>query len=529
MTSGCSGMEMNTGGFLRSRFVTSVRLFWTWLREWRILEVLPHSLTRRARHTTQRTARPPGGRKVSVVSQVRRMPDRRVSRAVEHAIPIIDRWVEYRRAFARVPAVSVGIVHGDRVLFTKGYGYANLARRISATDATCYRIASISKTITATAVMQLVEQGAVQLNDRVQRLLPWFRSRRDPGLTRITLRHLLSHMAGIERDGDTPHWEKGRFPSLAHIQEHIADGVVVYRPLETFKYSNLGYAILGQVVAAVSEQPYERYIEHHIVRRLGLTHTSPTLDAHVRTALAVGYGRDIPSQPRAAFRHVDTRAMAAATGFTSNVRDLCTYMSAHFLGSRRLLSDRSKREMQRVHWLNKKTDHHYGLGTDIWKVDERLLVGHGGGFPGFITRIGWDPERRIGVAVLTNALDDLAGILHNGIFSTIYHLAEHAAAFHAPARRPSALARYQGRFSSRWSDMDVVRVGGRLVAFVPRSDRPMAEAAVLEHLGGRVFKITLGSEFGYLGERAVFRVDRRRRLAGLSWGPTPMRVAVRRP
>ncbi|MGH2405262.1 MAG: serine hydrolase domain-containing protein [bacterium] len=438
---------------------------------------------------------------------------------------VIDRWVEYRRSFARVPAVSVGIVHDGLIVFKKGYGYADLAKRIRATDTTCYRIASISKTITATAVMQLVERGTVQLDDKVQKFLPWFRSKKDPGLTKITLRHLLTHMAGIERDGDTAHWENDQFPTVAHIQEHVRHGIAVYRPLETFKYSNLGYAIVGQVIGTVSGQPYERYVEDHIIRKLGLTHTSPTLSVAQRRRLATGYGRDIPPNDRAALAHAETHAMVPATGFVSNARDLCAFMSAHFLGNPILLSDESKREMQRIHWLNKKTERHYGIGHDIWKADQNFIVGHGGAFPGFITRIGWDPERRIGVTVLTNALDDLAGTLLTGIFSTIYYFAEHSAKFRTSGKRRSGLARYEGRFSSRWSDADVVRVGNQLVAFVLMSDKPMTDGAILERLGGHVFRIGSGDEFGYLGERAAFQFDRRGRLTGLSWGPIPMRVA----
>jgi len=448
------------------------------------------------------------------------MSDSVTRRAIEHAVKIIEPWIEYKRVAARVPAVSVGIVHDDRVIFANGYGFAHIAKRIRASEATCYRIASISKTITATAVLQLAERGALQLDDPVQTFLPWFRSRKDPGLARITLRHLLTHMAGIERDGDTAHWEHRRFPTLAQIQDHVREGIAVFRPLETFKYSNLGYAIAGQVIAAASDQPYEQYVDEHIVRRLGLSRTSPTLTARVRERLAVGYGRDVPPAPRAPLMpHVETRAMAAATGFSSNVLDLCAYMSAQFLGRRGLLSDESKREMQRVHWMNKKADHHYGVGFDLWKVDGALIVGHGGGFPGFITRIAMDPERKIGVAVLSNALDPLSGILVNGVLSTIYYFLKHTAQFRTSGRPPARAARYQGRFTSRWSDTVVTRAGSQLVAFVPTLDRPTDEAVVLKHLRGHAFKITGGSEFGYLGENVVFEFGSRGRLTGLTWGP----------
>ncbi len=255
--------------------------------------------------------------------------------------------------------------------------------------------------------------------------------------------------------------------------------------------------------------------------------------ARVRERLAVGYGRDVPPAPRAPLMpHVETRVMAAATGFSSNVLDLCAYMSAQFLGNSTLLSDESKREMQRVHWMNKKIDHHYGVGFDLWKVDGALVVGHGGGFPGFITRIAMDPERKIGVAVLTNALDPLSGILANGVLSTIYYFLKHTVQFRPSRRRTSHTARYQGRFSSRWSDTDVIRAGGQLVAFAPALDRPTDEAVVLKHLRGHEFKITSGSEFGYLGEKVVFQFGRKGRLTGLTWGPNrsrAVRTALRAP
>jgi hypothetical protein len=175
--------------------------------------------------------------------------------------------------------------------------------------------------------------------------------------------------------------------------------------------------------------------------------------------------------------------------------------------------------MQRVHWMNRRVDHHYGIGFDLWKVDGATIVGHGGGFPGFITRIAMDPDRKIGVAVLSNAIDPLSGILANGVLATIYAFLRPGGPARSSRRRPARLSRYEGRFSSRWSDTEIVDAGGRLVAFAPALDRPMDEAAVLQHVRGHEFKIAGGSEFGYLGEKAVFRFGRRGRLIGLCWGP----------
>jgi len=96
---------------------------------------------------------------------------------------------------------------------------------------------------------------------------------------------------------------------------------------------------------------------------------------------------------------------------------------------------------------------------------------------------------------------------------------------HSFCSRSLRLAQYEGRFTSRWSDVDVVNIGSRLIAFGPMSDKPMEEGSVLAHVGGHEFKIDTGSEFGYLGEKVAFQFDRNGRLTGLSWGPNPMKAA----
>ena len=136
------------------------------------------------------------------------------------------------------------------------------------------------------------------------------------------------------------------------IQRHIADGAQSYTPAEIWKYSNLGYTLLGAIVHAASGIPYEDYVHQHIIQPLGLTSTSPTLTPEVEQHLAVGYGRDIPGrEPSAAA--IETHVMASATGFSSNVPDLCRFITAQFTGETTLLKDETKREMRRIQWVRR--------------------------------------------------------------------------------------------------------------------------------------------------------------------------------
>src|SRR5215469_4957561 len=115
------------------------------------------------------------------------------TRPLQHAIKVIERWLAYNVATdQRIPGLSFGLVYGGKVIYSRGYGYADLAQKIPASETTCYRIASFSKIFTTIAVMQLQEQGKLALDDRIQRYLPWFTSASDQHLDVITVRQLLT-------------------------------------------------------------------------------------------------------------------------------------------------------------------------------------------------------------------------------------------------------------------------------------------------------------------------------------------------
>ena len=442
---------------------------------------------------------------------------------LQQSIKVIDKWTEYKRFFKRVPGVAVGIVFKDNLVFSNGYGYEDLKTKKKLTDKTCFRIASISKTFTATAIMQLAEQGKLQIDDKVQKYLPWFKSTKDKELDKITIKQLLSHSSGVNRDGDTPHWEDDNFPNLESIKRQVQEGISVYSPIEKFKYSNLGFAILGEVIKVISGKSYENYVTEQIIAPLQMTDTYPDLVDEAKNKLSTGYSMDIPGQDREIFPFPNTQAMASATGFISNVVDLCKYLSAHFSKSDKLLSDEGKREIQRVHWMRKDKDEHYGLGFMIWKNEKMQLVGHGGGFQGYITRIAMDVEEKIGVVALTNAIDGPALTIANGVFQIIKYFKDNQDSFKTE-KKGLDFSKYEGLFAGRWGHVLIVEVDGHLFGFAPSEDKPMEYTYKLEHLGKDEFKIIEADEFDYIGEKIKFTFDKDRRLVGLILGPNPMKL-----
>lgn len=445
-------------------------------------------------------------------------------KAIKYAVKIIDAWLLLKIQYDRIPALSVGIVHNGKLVYKRGFGFADVESRELATPGTCYRIASISKTFTAIAIMQLVEQGKMNLDDKVHKYLPWFKAKtKDLDSSNITLRHILSHTAGIFRDGNTPHWETGHFPDVAGLQKSISKAVV-FENLTRFKYSNSGFALLGEIIKKVSGIRYDEYVRKHIIKKLGMEKTAPDLTRENEKWLAKGYSRPIPNKERETFRHIPTRAYASAAGFLSNVSDLTKYLLALSLKNKnanQLIDRESKKEMMREYWATGEENESYGLGFDIYKIENRRIVGHGGGFAGFITIIALDVENDIGVIVLSNTNDSSAGQIQQGIFETIYRFADEESKY-SEGKKILEQEKYEGVYRSRWSDHIVVGLDANLIAFNPKTNSPVKDGTVLKPKGKDKFVMDSKFNFDTPGEFTRFVFGKNKRKANkLIWGSTP--------
>lgn len=418
------------------------------------------------------------------------------------AVAYIDRWVAYRQRTLAVPGIAIAVAHRGRVVLSSAHGLADLERGIALTTDHVFRVASHSKMFTATAVMQLVEQGRLSLDERAGGRLPWLPA--GPGQTgRATVRQLLSHSAGVIRDGDDGgFWQVDRdFPDAGELRELLVSTPLVLLPNERFKYSNFGYGLLGMLVEAVSGEPYNAHVRRNVVDRLGLRSTGPELDDAALERLATGYSGRHYGLERLPFAHLDTGALSPATGFHSTAEDLCRFAAAHFMGNEELLTDESKREMQHELWSVEGTPASYGLGLDVQKVGERRLVGHAGGFPGFITNTRFDPVEQLVVVALTNAAAGPAHDLVTGMVGLIDRAMRAAPADEATA---SGLDRFTGRFWSYSGATDVLRLGDQLLAVGPEGPNPVDPVLELAVEGPDELRITAAPGFASPGERVRY-------------------------
>lgn len=444
---------------------------------------------------------------------------------LREALAYVDSWLEYRVWKTGVPGAQVAVWFDGGIQFSKAYGVSNLDTGEPLTTAHLFRIASHSKTFTATAIMQLVEAGKLRLDDTAGAWIPELVEAGSP-LADATVRELVSNSAGVIRDGiDANYWAHSRpFPDEAALLELATREGVVRQPEATFKYSNIGFSLLGLIIGKAAGSTYDAYTKSAIIGKLGLRNTGPELDQARLTEYAGAHTGLLSRSERQVIPHVDTHAMAAATGFYSTAEDMVTYASAHFFGDDRLISDRSKNEMQRPVWTGQNPDapqDGYGYGMGIHHYGGHRTVGHGGGYPGHITRTMWDPNEGLALSVLTNAVDGPAEELATGVLKILDMAREvapkrslssglvNSAAIPAPEESDAAgidLTSFTGRFAALWGVTDVVLLGGKLLACSPAGPSPLVQPYELAVVDADTLRIMHGSPYGSVGEH--FRYER---------------------
>jgi CubicO group peptidase (beta-lactamase class C family) len=287
----------------------------------------------------------------------------------------------------RLPSIAAAVLRDGETVWRTSVGDG-------ATPDTQYRLGSITKTFTAAAIMQLRDEGKLDLEDTLDRHV-------EGAAHAPTLRRLLSHTSGLQRETHDDAWLKLRFASVPELLETLHEAEHVLPPGARFHYSNLAFALLGVVVERVSGIDYREYVEQRLLQRVGLTRTSFDPDEHAATGYLVkpyveGVWDETP---------VETGAWIAAGQMWGTVGDLCRWAAFLAEPDESVLKRSTAEEMRTLQSL---ADHvrwtaGYGLGLQLFRDGERIVAGHTGSMPGFIAFMGVAPEDKVGCAVLTNS------------------------------------------------------------------------------------------------------------------------------
>jgi CubicO group peptidase (beta-lactamase class C family) len=294
-----------------------------------------------------------------------------------------------------VPGASLLVVRDGRPVIRRSYGRANLEDRIAATPETNYRLASVTKQFTATAILLLAEDGKLSLDDRVKKWLPSLPAAADP----VTIEHLLTHTSGIVDYEDV-------IPSGTTTQLHDADVLPLlephdstyFKPGSSYRYSNSGYALLALIVERASEKSFAAFLRERIFIPLGMAHTI-AYEEGISTVPTRAYGYTMKDGKWTRKDQSITSAVLGDGGIYSSIDDLVRWDAAWY--DSRLLRDESRALAVRPHTDTDKPEVKYGFG---WRITGESLW-HSGETSGFRNVIVRYPGRRLSVVILTNRDD----------------------------------------------------------------------------------------------------------------------------
>ena len=328
------------------------------------------------------------------------------------AMRIVDSIAEAEFRRDSLGSITVAVVNGRDLAWVKSYGFADRRKTVLATPTSVYRIASVTKQFTAIALMQLVEAKSVRLSDPVDMYLPEIRTVR--GLTRPpTLVQLATMHSGLARDPmDRRKWRDG---SLDRWTETLAatlpETEAVAEPGTTYRYSNVGYSVLGAAIGRAAGRPFVEHVRARIIRPLGMTSTDFVLSPDMRARLATGVDYDVLVKDSlnyedAAASHRDGPGLGVPSGgLYSTVGDLAKIVSLQLgFGPDSVLSLDAMRQRNGVPVITYSTlDFGYGLGTQVARWGDTTAVGHSGNTAGYTSQVYYDVARRFGVIVLRSA------------------------------------------------------------------------------------------------------------------------------
>ena len=348
--------------------------------------------------------------------------------------------------------------------------------------------------------MQLRDQGKLRLDDPVSDYLEWFKIRdRFPEAPDITIRQLLTHSSGLPRESAFPYWTDHKFPSRKQMIEKLPTQETVY-PAETkWKYSNLGMAVLGEVVAKVSGMSYEDYINQNILEPLKMRSTSVNLSDEHKNRLAVGYGRKKSNGSRDIISFTDSKGLTPAANMSSTVEDMAKFASFQFRydksADEQILKGSTLREMHRVHWLRPSWKSGWGLGFSISKSGERVFIGHGGWVGGYRTQLLFNPDEKVAVMVMTNADDGIPYFYAKRAYELVAPAIVKAATPPEPvAEADPAWQKYVGNYRDPWGwDVKIIIMANKLVMYgydYPPEDNPVESIIELTPEGEHMFRKT---------------------------------------
>jgi CubicO group peptidase (beta-lactamase class C family) len=388
----------------------------------------------------------------------------------------------------RVPGVSAAVARRGEILWEEAVGLADVEDGAAVTPDTQYRVGSITKTFTAVAVLQLRDAGALALDDRLGEHVE---EAAHPG---PTIRRLLSHSSGLQREPVGELWETMEAPSAEELLARLGEAEQILEPGRFWHYSNLAFAILGLVVARTAGRPYRVVVQERLLDPLGLGRTTwEPAEPRVRGYLVEPYSDGV----RRERDDTDLLAGDAAGQLWSTTGDLCRWAAFLSRPDPELLDPESADELHSVQAMaDERWKSAWGLGVELTRSGDRIVAGHGGGMPGHITGFAYSRQEGIAAAVLANSYAPSHEEATRLVVAALDALPSEDEPWRPDTEPvPDRVAGVLGRWWSEGEETVFTWRGGRLEARVA-SDPPGEEPSIfVEEVPDR-FRVGSGRERG---------------------------------
>jgi CubicO group peptidase (beta-lactamase class C family) len=319
------------------------------------------------------------------------------------AYEALDAYIDQNLKTMNVPGMAIGLTDHEKLLCVSTYGFSNLAAGSPVRPETLFEIGSISKSFACTVILQLQEEGRLNVHQPVITYLPWFQvqSRFEP----ITLHHIMTHTAGLIGGGDAMVGSQSEVWALREIETSVPPG-------SFFHYSNVGYKVLGLILERLLNQSIAEIFCERLFEPLGMTQSQPVLTHNTRRTLAVGYEPfydDRPLPPGGLLAPATWLEGDSPDGaISSSVVDMAAYMRMLLnrgRGPNGFLLPKQNFDLLTQCAVQPDDGYHgefYGYGLNVGVKDGSFCIWHGGGMVGYRSTMKLDMENGLGVIVLTN-------------------------------------------------------------------------------------------------------------------------------
>lgn len=318
---------------------------------------------------------------------------------LERIAAVADSMASAQMAGGAVPGMTIAVAHNGEVVFTRGYGSADVEMGVAASPESVYKIGSITKQMTAAIVMRLVEAGRISLDDPITKYLPGYPVQGH----HVTVRHLLNHTSGIKAFRVMNEENRQRFRADLTYQDIVnlyGSQPFEFEPGTAYAYNNTAFYLLGEIITRVTGTPYAEYVERELIQPLGLGQTVYCDDSRVIPNRVRGYefegGRLVNA------RYLSIRNASAAGALCSTAADLVRWTG--LLHGGRVVPPASLRQMTAPTVLAAGDTSGYGFGLQLDELGGHPKVFHTGGVNGFVSMLSHYPQDGLTVAVLINSL-----------------------------------------------------------------------------------------------------------------------------